>query len=281
MRLSRVQVDLGEVAAIEHRGNLYRVDRLDAILGVALPEDVLPAASFARRVLALGVSTLAAHAEALADGTHLEDALLGPGARLLPPTGVDPVVLELSAAGSSRSFRVSGRAVFGHGGCGLLARGAGALRVAPALAVIVGEDLHVPSLAEAHGAVLGVSLALAWSLVDEHDAARAEGLGPGPARDVGTHIGPIVTVGYDLDRPIFAQLAAGTETVPTTLVAGRDRVAHALVHAARYGELRAGDVLLIPGAGAHTVAPATTVSLRAESLGRLDGKLGLAEEDPP
>ena len=275
MRVARVQVDEGEVAAIEYRGELHRVDRLDAILGVALPEDVLPAGSFARRVLSLGLVTLAAHAEALADGTHLDDARLPAGAVLLPPAGADPVVLQLPGAGrSARSFRVSGRAIFGHGATGLSARDAGPLVVTPALAIVLGEDLHVPSLDEAGDAVLGVTLALAWSLAREHDAATAEGLGPGPARDLGTHLGPLLTAAFDLDAHVAAELTVGTEPSKTTLHAGRARVAEALVHAARYGELRAGDVLLVTGETSTRVAVGTPVSLRCESLGRLDGKIG-------
>ena len=275
MRLARVEVDEGEVAAIEHRGELHRVDRLDAILGVALPDDVLPAGSFARRVLSLGVVTLAAHAEALADGTHLDDARLGKGARLLPPTGADPVVLELPMDGRSvRSYRVSGRALFGHGAAGLSARDAGPLLVAPGLAIVLGEDLHLPSLGEAREAVLGVTLALAWSLARERDAATAEGLGPSPARDVGTHLGPLLTAAFDLDVAVAAELTIGSAVTQTTLRAGTRRVAEALVHAARYGDLRAGDVLLIASGPALPVAIGTSVSLRGEALGRLDGKIG-------
>lgn len=275
MRLARVEVDEGEVAAIEHRGALHRVDRLDAILGVALPDDVLPAGSFARRVLSLGAITLAGHAEALADGTQLDDARLPPDARLLPPTGVDPVVLELPADGrSARSFRVSGRALFGHRATGLSARDAGPLSVAPALAIVLGDDLHLPSLAEARDAVLGVTLALAWSLANEREAATREGLGPGPARDVGTHLGPVLTAGFQLDTDVAAELAIGAQSTHLTLRAGASRVAEALVHAARYGELRAGDVLLVAFEPSLRVATGMPVSLRCESLGRLDGQIG-------
>ena len=273
MRLARAIVGDHEVSAIEHGGALYRVDRLDTILGVALPEDVLPAASFARRVLSLGVATLEAHAEALAEGTQLEDARLEADARLLPPTGDDPVVLELPAR-SAISYRVSGRSTLGHCAPGIAPRDVGPLSVSPALAIVVGEDLHRPSVAEARRAILGVTLALAWSAVREREAAMSAGLGPSPARDVGTHLGPTVTIDFRLDAVAATLEIDGRTALQTTLTAGDDRVAEALARAARYGDLRAGDVLLLPAEVQLSVPPGRLVSLRAEGLGRLDGVLG-------
>jgi hypothetical protein len=274
MRVARAIVGDREVAAIEHGGGLYRVDRLDDVLGVDLPRDVLPAASFSRRVLSLGVSTLGEHAAALAEGTLLEDTRLEPSARLLPPIGDDPVVFELSPH-AAIAYRVSGRSVLGHLAPGLVPRDAGPFTVSPALAIVVGEDLHRPSVAEARDAILGTTLALAWSLVRERDAAMSAGLGPSPARDVGTHLGPHVTIDFRLEADVAATVEVdGKHVLSTSLRTGDARIGEALARAARYGDLRAGDVLLLPSDLQVAVPAGRLVSLRAEGLGRLEGSLG-------
>jgi 2-keto-4-pentenoate hydratase/2-oxohepta-3-ene-1,7-dioic acid hydratase in catechol pathway len=160
---------------------------------------------------------------------------------------------------------------------GLVPPGSGALLVAPAIAVVLADDLHVPSLADAQGAMLGLTLALAWSLADDEREARAQGLGPGAAREVGTHLGPWLTTAGQLESADRFSLELSTGDGAKSSVAieiDPDRLTRAILRAGRFGDLRAGDVLLLPSSERAAVEPGVDVSLRSEKLGTLRGRQG-------
>jgi hypothetical protein len=296
MRVSRAWVGGREVAALEHEGRYFRVDKLDEVLGAPFPEDLRDrVAEFQTRVFGLKLAGLEDHTEAIAEGTRLDDARVGfPPGRLLPPTSASPAVIELvGGRDDTLSTRLNGRALFGHESMGLLPRGTGPLWVSPAIAVVVGDDLHLCSPAEARRAVVGRCLALAWSLAPEEQQARQHGMGAGPGREAGTHIGPFLTIdpGFGLATPLppattqpggapssetfeLALEADGERTLGVSILASIDRVGRALAAAARFADVLAGDVLLVTSGQRLRVEPGQPVSVRAAGLGALRGQVG-------
>lgn len=295
MRVARAWIEGRELAAIEHEGQHFRVDVLDQLLGVPLPSDLLDrAAIFSTRVFGLKLGGLDDHAEAIAEGTRLDEARLDPSlTRLLPPVGGAPAVLELPPQGdSSLSVRINGRALLGHDSMGLLPLDDGPLWVAPAVAFIVGDELHLSSPEEATRSIIGRSLALAWSLVQDESQGQREGLGPSPGREVGTHLGPYLLLNPafglstpsprtyededdDIDGEVELTLQPdGGRTLSTILRPSSERVARAMARASRFSDLSPGDVVLVTASRRLRVEPGHPVSLSAPGLGTLRGQIG-------
>jgi hypothetical protein len=307
MRVARVWDGERELAAVEYEGGFYRVDRLDAALGVPLPDDMMGVAGdFSTRVFGLSMLGLADHLDALVTGSRLDDALCDPyAARVLPPCGRSPQVLELVSPGASAlSARLSSRALYGHDTSVVLPLDEPHARVAPAVAFVVGDDLQRASVDEARRAIAGRCLALAWSIERESLEATSEGMGPWPGREVGTHLGPFLraSTGVGLSTPIEplpssldVELQVGPprpsmwfdeasivdvdvdvagSRLSTALEAPIDRIATALALASRFAPVIAGDVLVV-SSRAHLVVPrGWEATLRADGLGELVGRAG-------
>lgn len=271
MRVARLALYGQELCAIEHRGALYRVDRLDAILGAPLPSGT---ATFQRRVIALGLGTLRDHVEALEEGTRLDDATVHvPPAQILPPTSTSPRVRDVTAQSTELCAPVPGR-VLAHDTIGLLPRGAGPLVVAGAVALVIADDLHLPTEAEARHAILGMTLGIAWSLAADEQTAIAAGLGPMAARDVGTHLGPWLT---EIDGAEHAlDLRAGSRSLHTRLSLAEDRVARIVARAGRFEDVHAGDVFVFVSPDRLSVEAGEDVTVSSVELGTLRGRIGAA-----
>ncbi|HEU4536777.1 MAG TPA: fumarylacetoacetate hydrolase family protein, partial [Polyangiaceae bacterium] len=195
-----------------------------------------------------------------------------------PPLGRSPTLLEAPLDGTvPLAARVDGRALLGHEASGLVPDDVGPLRVRPALALVLGDDLHKPRPEEAAKAVLGVCPALAWSSVDDERRAAEAGLGPGPGRDVGTHLGPWLTYrqAFEYGLELDLRLSSGQASVRSKRVRlDRERYGAILARAARYGDLAAGDALLLTVGPGLEVPAAQEARLDAGSLGLLAGRLG-------
>lgn len=259
--------------ALEHEGGLYRADWLDDVLGSPLPDDLLPlAASFRRRVFAMGMAGLDNHAFELADGTRLDDCKLpSPPDRWLPPCGEDPALFELPPE-ATLPLRLESRALRGHDAdAPSLGR---PLRVSAALALILTEDLRLPSIDEARGALGGACLALCWVDPQLDAQARREGLGPGPGRSPGTHLGPWLGTDPLPARVELALAAAGRSVQKVTVVEPIKRAAEAVRVLGQRLDLKAGDAVLVAAAGHAEVRPGEQVAMRGPGLGELWGWSG-------
>lgn len=276
MRIAKVLENGAEIAAIEHKGGLYRVEGLDGLLGAPIPTSIASGAFlFDRRVFGLGLAGLDEHEAALRDGYHLEDVRLEQTI-VLPPTSRDPALFDLVDGGPEVAVRVSGRALHGHQGVGVLPTSAGPIHVAPGVAILLGEDLHVPTMEEAMGAIVGYSLVLAWSLDEADEEARAGGLGPSVAREVGTHVGPsLVTLDAAFGNGFGVRVGIADKPVGETIVpVDHDRVTRALKRAARFGDLHAGDALLVLAGKRYAVRHGEWVTIESPLLGELAGRMG-------
>jgi hypothetical protein len=274
MRVARCLIDGQEEALLEHAGALYRVALLDEILGAPLPTDLLARSlSFGTRVFSLALAGLDDHADALADGTRLDDAALGGLPLLLPPCGARAAVLELPA-GQRGDLTLALRGATLRGPDAPVADPeGGSLLVAPALAFVLGDDLLIGGdPAAAARAIVGRCLALAWSSPRLERDGRLAGLGPGPGREVGTHLGPWLSTDELPDAPLDVELRiADRVPIRVRINQERERVARALACAARQGPLLAGDVLLLVSPERLVVAPGETVVATAAGLGALRG----------
>jgi fumarylacetoacetase-like protein len=280
LRVARVPFEGLDLTALLFEGAFYRVDVLDELLGSPISNDLGVTAEFHRRVFGLASAGLTAHLESLADGHRADEARveLGPRRHLLPPLGRSPTLLEAPIDGAlPLAARVDGRALLGHETSGLVPDGVGPLRARPALALVLGDDLHKPRPDEAAKAVLGVCPALAWSSVDDERRAVEAGLGPGPGRDVGTHVGPFLTYrqAFEAGLELDLRLASGQQSARLKRVRlERERYGAILARAARYGDLIAGDALLLTVGAGLEVGAAQEVVLDAGPLGTLSGRLG-------
>jgi hypothetical protein len=280
LRVARVPFEGLDLTALLFEGALYRVDILDELLGSPFSSGLGVTAEFHRRVFGLASAGLGPHLEALADGHRADEARveLGPRRTLLPPLGRSPTLLEAPIDGAhALATRIDGRALLGHEASGLVPDNVGPLRVRPALALVLSDDLHKPRAEEAAKAVLGVCPALAWSSLEDERRAIEAGLGPGPGRDVGTHLGPWLTYrqafeyGFELDL----RLSSGQSSVRSKRVRlERERYGAILARAARYGDLAAGDALLLTVGPGLEVPAAQEARLDAGPLGLLAGRLG-------
>jgi hypothetical protein len=275
MRVARGLIEGHEEVLLEHGGALYRVALLDEFLGAPLPTDLLARSlSFETRVFGLALAGLDDHDAALADGTRLGDAaLLGPPL-LLPPCGARASILELPAGQrGDLTLALRGATLRGPGAPVADPQG-GPLLVAPALAYVLGDDLVNGDPAAAARAIAGRCLGLAWSSARLEREGRLAGLGPGPGREIGSHLGPWLATDEPAGdpRPVEIELRCGDN--PSLLVRmnqERDRVARALARAARLGPILAGDVLLLVSPERLTVEPGQTVTAAAAGLGVLRG----------
>ncbi len=280
MRVARVPVEGLDLAALLFEGAFYRVDVLDELLGSPFSSDLGVTAEFHRRVFGLASAGLGLHLEALADGHRADEARveLGPRRPLLPPLGRSPTLLEAPLEGElALAGRVDGRALLGHEASGLVPEDVGPMRVRPALALVLGDDLHKPRPDEAAKAVLGVCPALSWAALDDERRALEAGLGPGPGRDVGTHLGPFLTYrqAFEFGLELDLRLVSGQASVRSKRVRlERERYGAIFARAARYGDLAAGDALLLTVGPGLEVAVAQEVRLEAGPLGTLRGRLG-------
>ncbi len=273
MHVARCLIEGQEEALLEHQGGLYRVALLDEILGAPLPTDLLARSqSFETRIFGLALAGLDDHAEALADGTRLDDAALTEPPLLLPPCGARAAVLELPA-GQEGDLTLPLRGATLRGPEAPLAdlRG-GSLLVAPALAYILGDELVGGSPEAADRAIVGLCLALAWSSSRLEREGQIADLGPGPGRDIGTHLGPWFSTEAVTDSPVAIALRCGDNlAIQIRISPERPRIAHALARAARHGPLFAGDVILLVSPERLVVGPGQRVTATAPGLGLLRG----------
>jgi hypothetical protein len=283
LRVARMPFDGLDLTALLFEGAFYRVDVLDELLGAPFSNDLGITAEFHRRIFGMASAGLGPHLEALADGHRADEARVefGPRRPLLPPLGRTPTLLEapLDAPPSAPALalRIDGRALLGHEASGLVPDAVGPLRVRPALALVLGDDLHKPRPEEAAKAVLGVCPALAWTALDDERRALEAGLGPGPGRDVGTHLGPWLTYrqAFEQGLELDLRLVTGQNSLRAKRVRlDRERYGGILARAARYGDLTAGDALLLTVGPGLEVALAHEVRLEAGPLGTLSGRLG-------
>jgi Fumarylacetoacetate (FAA) hydrolase family len=280
LRIARVPIEGLDLTALLFEGAFYRVDVLDELLGTPFSSELGVTAEFHRRVFGLASAGLEPHLEALAEGHRADEARveLGPRRPLLPPLGRSPTLLEAPLEGSTPlATRVDGRSLLGHEASGLVPDEVGPLRVRAAIAVVLGDDLHKPRPDEAAKAVLGVCPALAWSALDDERRAVEAGLGPGPGRDVGTHLGPFLTYrrAFEFGLEIDLRLTCGAASARHKRVrVERERYGAILARAARYGDLAAGDALLLTVGPGLEVPVAHEVRLDAGPLGTLGGRLG-------
>lgn len=270
MRLARLRVEGRSIVAIEHRGLLYRVDRLDRALGAPVPDELRAQAGlFQTRVFAMGGVGLDDHEVELDDGTMLDDCCVEPGTLLawLPPWGEGGTLHELGP-GDELPRPIGGRAVRGHE---VRAPGleAGALQVSPALALIVRDDLHLPGLDEVERALFGVSLGLAWRSPE----AGQRGFDRLP----GTHLGPwLVTPVPGGEVALTMTARGGRPAVQARVALGPivARAARALTALGRHQDLTAGDAVLALLPDTLEVEPGETVTLIADGVGELRGRVG-------
>lgn len=272
MHVARCLIEGHEETLLEHAGVLYRLALLDAILGAPLPSDLLGRSlSFETRIFRLALAGLDDHAAALADGTRLDDAALLEPPLLLPPCGARAAVLELPAGQpGDLCLALRGSTLRGPGAPVADPRG-GALLLAPALAYVLGDDLLDASPEAAERAIAGLCLGLAWSSSRLEREGQIAGLGPGPGRDLGTHLGPWLSTDLP-DEPLEIALRCGDKmNIRIRIDPERPRVARALALAARHGPLFAGDVLLLVSPERLLVAPDQRVAASAPGLGLLHG----------
>ncbi|HEU4404036.1 MAG TPA: fumarylacetoacetate hydrolase family protein [Polyangiaceae bacterium] len=280
LRIARVPIEGLDLTALLFEGAFYRVDVLDELLGTPFSSELGVTAEFHRRVFGLGSAGLEPHLEALAEGHRADEARveLGPRRPLLPPLGRSPTLLEAPVDGPTPlAARVDGRALLGHEASGLVPDDVGPLRVRAALALVLGDDLHKPRPEEAAKAVLGVCPALTWAALDDERRALEAGLGPGPGRDVGTHLGPFLTYrqAFEFGLELDLRLVSGSSSARYKRVrVERERYGAILARAARYGDLTAGDALLLTVGPGLEVAAAQEARLEAGPLGTLSGRLG-------
>jgi len=282
MRVAHISAAGQALIALEHAGDFYRVDVLDALLGSPLPADIVPLASrFSTRIFSLGWAGLSEHVEELQSGFQVPAAKVASEwtTTLLPPTGEHPALIEVPATGSSEiALRLNARTLLGAGAIGRLQHQAGPLKVAPAVALVLGDDLHLPDPDTVLRSVAGYALALAWSSVTEEREGLAQGVGPGPGRDVGTHIGPCLVHPRDVHTadPLTVTLSIGSDPeVPYAFPFDPARLGRVLARAAKFGDLYAGDVLLLVGQPRLPVVAGQLVTACAnEAFGTLEGRLG-------
>jgi hypothetical protein len=273
MRVARLGLEGDELAALEHEGQLYRVDHLDDALGSPLPRGLWPVAGqFQRRVFSLALVGLDDHDFELRDGLDASDCVTRcPPAWWLPPCGQDAALFELGP-GASSPLRLEGRSLLGHE-ARARAPAAGGVVVSPCVGLIVSEDLRLPSALEVERSLPWMSLGLAWTAVDAETRALAEGLGRGPGRELGTHLGPWL-------QPVTAGAMAlqiqqeGGDAVAATLEVDLARVAEVMSRRAGFAELRAGDVVLLVSPGRLAVEVGRWVDVESSALGRLRGRVG-------
>lgn len=273
MRLARLWVDGRDVAAIAHDGRLYRVDRLDAVLGAPLPPDILPVAqTFSRRVFGLAMAGLDDHEREILEGMRLGDCEAPAGAVLLPPCGRSPALLQ-ATPGVDLPLRLDGRALFGHERAAPTPFSGGALWVQGAVALVLGEDLHLPAPDEIAPAIGGLCLALAWGSTEAEASSLRAGLGPAPGREPGTHLGPWLTTGKpppSVTLEVEVDRDRRQQQVPVDL----DLVARSLSRLGRAADLLAGDVVLLPAQHRIHIDRGQWARVSAPALGALRGRVG-------
>jgi hypothetical protein len=279
MRIARVGLDGQEICAIEFKGQYYRVDALDEILGFPCTDDLTTSAAlFHRRVFGLGMMYLHNHLAELAEGALLDDAVIYPHPFWLPPCGRHAALTQLvTASGHDVMVRLNDRAVYGHEGVGMLPMNGIHLKVQPAIAVILGDDLHFAGTSEVVSSILGYSLALCWELLEDEAIAACSNLGPSVKREVGTHLGPCIWVyGRKTPAPSFDPKlqVEGQEAHLFPFTPDLNRIAQAVGWATRFSDVRAGDVVLLPCGTAVPVPPGRLVTVSSPPIGVLRGRVG-------
>jgi hypothetical protein len=272
MRVARLGLDGVELAALEHEGRLYRVDLLDDVLGSPLPRELWPlAGDFQRRVFSMALAGLDTHAFELQDGIDVADCEVScPPACWLPPCGQHAALFELRP-GASLPLPLDGRSLLGHETRGRTPEDS-VVEVTPCVGLIVGEDLRLPSPTEVRAALPWMSLGLAWSAPGVGEEAERQGLGPGPGRSAGTHLGPWLQSAVEGPVELRTLGAEGPRTVEIEV--DLDRVTAVMSRPSGYGELRAGDVVLLPAPGRLVAGVGVWIEVESVALGRLRGRLG-------
>jgi hypothetical protein len=211
-----------------------------------------------------------------------------------------------------RPMRVSGRALHGHRGSIPLVASPGdradGAAVGAGVAFVLGEDLRRATPREAWDAVVGACLALTLALVPGSSDDGLPSLvslagAPGPPgsnaparlavqRELGTVLGPWLVTRDEWPResegaPQLERFERPRKTVsfqedelfegpsderPLAPLFDATQIGGALSWISRFGELRAGDVLLVADEP-RWVPASTEVTVRAPSLGRLSALL--------
>jgi hypothetical protein len=272
MRVARLGLDGFELAALEHGGRLHRVDLLDDVLGSPLPQGLRSlAGNFQRRVFSMALAGLDVHAFELQDGIDVADCEVScPPACWLPPCGQHAALFELRP-GASLPLPLDGRSLLGHEARGRTPEGSVA-EVTPCVALIVGEDLRLPSPVEVRAALPWMTLGLAWSAPEVEAEAERQGLGPGPGRGAGTHLGPWLQPA--VEGPVELRITGAEGPKILEIEVDLDRVAAVMSRPSGCGELRAGDVVLLSAPRRLMARVGAWVEVESVALGKLRGRLG-------
>ncbi|MCS6901736.1 MAG: hypothetical protein RMJ98_19025 [Myxococcales bacterium] len=260
---------------MEHGGRLYRVDLLDDVLGSPLPKELWSlAGGFQRRVFSLAMAGLDSHAFELQEGIDVADCeVTCPPAWWLPPCGQHAALWELRP-GASLALPLNGHGLLGHEARGHRPEG-DSVEVTPCIGLILSEDLRLPSPAEVYAALSWMSLGLAWSDPVVMEEAERHGLGPGPGRGVGTHLGPWLQPATEGSVEVRLHgIVGGPKDIQVEVDLGR--VASLMCRVSGSGELRAGDVILLPAPVLLEAKVGVWVEVESVALGKLRGRLGLS-----
>ena len=281
MRIARVlAADPEETApfvrlALERDGALYDVAELDRIFDTPhSPDRIACADDFHARVIARGAAGLAELDERLRAGDRPTEArLFADRFAWLPPCDSERALFVRVITSARPSLRVgNARALFGH-----------AMRVPfpadetrpdfePAIAAVLGDDLHAATTPEAEAAILGYTILNAWRGRDEAERDPASsGLVP-------AQLGPTLVTAdeiADVGRLRAEVRIDGVSTGAAPIGPWARDVASSIAWASRWTPLRAGDVVGVhpPTDGARAaLAWESCVELLVERLGKLSGK---------